>query len=86
MSLVDKLDEIIELHNKWFDELQNLKICGISFDKYVSRFNVDIDRALYLKIKEQEKINKKYNSEIAELYKDINKNLDDNNKLENPFN
>ncbi len=86
MNLVDKLDEIIELNNRRLKALKNLKIGSFKFDDYVSRFNVDIDDALYIKLQEKEKINQKYDLEIYELYEKLNENLDDNNKLENPFN
>lgn len=83
MSLVDKLDEIIELNNRRLKALKNLKIGSFKFDDYVSRFNVDVDDALYIKLQEQEqeKINKKYDMEISELYEEIN----NGEKLVNPF-
>lgn len=81
MSLVDKLDEIIEVNNKRLKALRNLKIGSFKFDDYVSRFNVDVDDALYIKLQEQEKINKKYDMEISELYEEIN----NGEKLVNPF-
>lgn len=81
MSLVDKLDEIIELNNRRLKALKNLKIGSFKFDDYVSRFNVDVDDALYIKLQEQEKINKKYDMKISELYEEIN----NGEKLVNPF-
>lgn len=81
MSLVDKLDEIIELNNRRLKALKNLKIGSFKFDDYVSRFNVDVDDALYIKLQEQEKINKKYDMEISELYEEIN----NGEQLVNPF-
>lgn len=81
MSLVDKLDKIIELNNRRLKALKNLKIGSFKFDDYVSRFNVDVDDALYIKLQEQEKINKKYYMEISGLYEEIN----NGEKLVNPF-
>lgn len=75
MNLVDKLDEIIELNNRRLKALKNLKIGRFKFDDYVLRFNVDVDDALYIKLQEQEKINKKYDMEISELYEEINNGL-----------
>lgn len=85
MSLVDKLDEIIELNNKKFKEISNVPL---ESTRRIGRYEYEIDfeESLYIKLKQQEKINKIYNSQIDELYKKINENLDDNNKLENPFN
>lgn len=85
MSLVDKLDEIIELNNKKFKEISNVPL---ESTRRIGRYEYEIDfeESLYIKLKQQEKINKIYNSQIDELYKKLNENLDDNNKLENPFN
>lgn len=85
MNLVDKLDEIIELNNRRLKALKNLKIGRFKFDDYVLRFNVDVDDALYIKLQEQEKINKKYDMEISELYEEINNGLKGNKKFINPF-
>ena len=85
MNLVDKLDEIIKLNNKKLKELRNLRIGSFKFDDYVSRFNMDIENALYLKLQEKNKINHKYNSEISELYDEINEKLTNGDKLVNPF-
>lgn len=85
MNLVDKLDEIIELNNRRLKALKNLKIGRFKFDDYVLRFNVDVDDALYIKLQEQEKINKKYDMEISELYEEINNRLKDKKKFINPF-
>ena len=84
MSLVDKLDEIIELNKRRQKEIRNVPLENT---KRVGRYEyeLDIDESLPMKLNEQEKINKKYDSEISELYDEINKNLDDNNKLINPF-
>lgn len=85
MNLIDKLDEIIELNKKRFSELKNVPL---ESTRRIGRYEYEIDfeESLYIKLKQQEKINKIYNSQIDELYKKINENLDDNNKLENPFN
>lgn len=84
MSLVDKLDEIIEANSK---RLLELKKIPLEDTKRIGRYEyeIEIEESLYIKLKEQEKINKKYNLEIAELYKKLNENLDNSNKLENPF-
>lgn len=84
MSLVDKLDEIIELNQRRFNELKNIPL---EDTKRIGRYEyeLDIEESLYNKIKQQEKINQKYNLETSKLYEELNKNLDDNNKLENPF-
>lgn len=84
MSLVDKLDEIIELNKRRQKEIRNVPLENT---KRIGRYEyeLDIDESLLMKLNEQEKINKKYDSEISELYDEINKNLDDNNKLINPF-
>lgn len=84
MSLVDKLDEIIELNKRRQKEIRNVPLENT---KRIGRYEyeLDIDKSLPMKLNEQEKINKKYDSEISELYDEINKNLDDNNKLINPF-
>lgn len=84
MSLVDKLDEIIELNKRRQKEIRNVPLENT---KRIGRYEyeLDIDESLPMKLNEQEKINKKYDSEISELYDEINKNLDDNNKLINPF-
>lgn len=85
MNLVDNLNEIIKLNNRRLRALKNIKIGSFEFDDYVSRFNVDIDDALYIKLQQQEKINKKYDLEISEIYKQINNGLKNNEKLINPF-
>lgn len=84
MSLVDKLDEIIELNQRRFNELKNIPL---EDTKRIGRYEyeLDIEESLYNKIKQQEKINQKYNLETSKLYEELNKNLDNNNKLENPF-
>lgn len=85
MNLVNELDKIIELNKKRFSELKNVPL---ESTRRIGRYEYEIDfeESLYIKLKQQEKINKIYNSQIDELYKKINENLDDNNKLENPFN
>lgn len=84
MSLVDKLDEIIEINKRRQNEIRNVPL---EKTKRIGRYEyeLDIDESLYMKLNKQEKINRKYDSEISELYEEINKNLDDNNKLVNPF-
>lgn len=84
MNLIDKLDEIIELNKIRQKEIRSVPLENT---KRIGRYEyeLDIDESLPMKLNEQEKINKKYDSEISELYDEINKNLDDNNKLVNPF-
>ena len=85
MNLIDKLDEIIEVNKKRMKEFREVPL---ERTKRIGRYEyeLDIEESLYNKLNQQENINKKYNLEIAELYKKLNENLDDNNKLENPFN
>lgn len=85
MNLVDKLDEIIKLNQRRFKEIKNVPLENT---KRIGRYEyeLDIEESLYDKFKKQENINKMYNSKISELYEELNKNLDDSNKLENPFN
>lgn len=85
MNLVNELDKIIELNKKRLGELKNVPL---ESTRRIGRYEYEIDfeESLYIKLKQQEKINKIYNSQIDELYKKLNENLDDNNKLENPFN
>lgn len=84
MNLIDKLDEIIEINKRRQNEIRNVPL---EKTKRIGRYEyeLDIDESLYMKLNKQEKINRKYDSEISELYEEINKNLDDNNKLVNPF-
>lgn len=84
MNLIDKLDEIIEINKRRQNEIRNVPL---EITKRIGRYEyeLDIDESLYMKLNEQEKINRKYDSEISELYDEINKNLDNNNKLFNPF-
>ena len=84
MNLIDKLDEIIELNQRRFNELKNVPL---EDTKRIGRYEyeLDIEESLYNKLKQQKKINQKYNLEISKLYQELNKNLDDNYKLENPF-
>ena len=84
MNLVDKLDEIIELNNKKLKELRKIQLEDtkrIGNYEYVLEFK----QSLYYKVKEKEEINRKYNSEISELYEEINQKLTNGNKLVNPF-
>ncbi len=85
MSIVDKLDEIIKLNNRRLLELRSVPL---EDTRRIGRYEyeLDIEESLFDKLKKQENINKMYNSQIDELYEELNKNLDDNNKLENPFN
>lgn len=84
MNLIDKLNEIIELNQRRFNELKNVPL---EDTRRIGRYEyeLDIEESLYNKLKQQEKINQKYDLETSKLYQEINKNLDDNNKLENPF-
>lgn len=84
MSLVDKIDEIIGLNNRRLIELRNVPL---EDTRRIGRYDyaLDLEESLYCKLKEQEKINKKYNMKISELYEQINKNLNDDKKLFNPF-
>lgn len=84
MNLVDKLDEIIELNKKRLVELKNVPLEDTKrIGNY--EYEMDIKESLYKKLKQQEKINQKYNMEISELYEKINKNLRNGDKLVNPF-
>lgn len=85
MNLIDKLDEIIEVNKKRMKEFREVPL---ERTKRIGRYEyeLDIEESLYNKLNQQENINKKYNLEIDELYKKLNENLDDRNKLENPFN
>lgn len=85
MNLIDKLDEIIEVNKKRMKEFREVPL---ERTKRIGRYEyeLDIEESLYNKLNQQENINKKYNLEIDELYKKLNENLDDSNKLENPFN
>lgn len=84
MKLVDKLDEIIQLNNRKLKELKKIK-------KYSTKrfgnceYALEIDQSLYYKLLDQKKIAKQYDSEISELYEEINKNLKNGDKLVNPF-
>lgn len=84
MNLIDKLNEIIELNQRRFNELKNVPL---EDTRRIGRYEyeLDIEESLYNKLKQQEKINQKYNLETSKLYQEINKNLDDNYKLDNPF-
>ena len=84
MNLVDKLDEIIELNNRRLIELRNVPL---EDTRRICRYDyaLDLEESLCWKLKEQEKINKKYDMEISELYEQINKNLNNDKKLFNPF-
>lgn len=84
MNLVDKLDEIIELNNRRLIELRNVPL---EDTRRIGRYDyaLDLEESLCWKLKEQEKINKKYDMEISELYEQINKNLNNDKKLFNPF-
>lgn len=84
MSIVDRLDEIIEVNNKRLLELRNVPL---EDTRRIGRYDyaLNLEESLYYKLKEQEKINKKYDMEIAELYEKVNKNLNDCKKLVNPF-
>lgn len=84
MSLVDKLDKIIELNNRRLIELRNVPL---EDTRRIGRYDyaLDLEESLCWKLKEQEKINKKYDMEISELYEQINKNLNNDKKLFNPF-
>ena len=84
MNLVDKLDEIIELNNRRLIELRNVPL---EDTRRIGRYDyaLDLEESLCWKLKEPEKINKKYDMEISELYEQINKNLNNDKKLFNPF-
>lgn len=84
MSLVDKLDEIIELNNRRLIELRNVPL---EDTRRIGRYDyaLDLEESLCCKLKEQEKINKKYDMEISKLYEQINKDLNNDKKLFNPF-
>lgn len=85
MNLIDKLDEIIELNQKRMKEFKEVPLERTKRTSHYE-YEIDFEEGLWDKLKKQEKINKKYDLEIFELYKKLNENLDDNNKLENPFN
>ena len=72
MNLIDKLDEIIEINKRRQNEIRNVPL---EITKRIGRYEyeLDIDESLYMKLNEQEKINRKYDSEISELYDEINK-------------
>ncbi len=84
MSMVDKLDEIIKVNNKRLLELRNVPL---EDTRRIGRYDyaLDLEESLCCKLKEQEKINKKYDIEISELYEEVNKNLNNGEKLVNPF-
>lgn len=84
MDLVSRLDEIIELNNRKLKELRNVPF---EDTKRIGRYNyaLDLEQSLYYKLKEKDKINKKYDLEISELYQNLNNELKNGNKLVNPF-
>lgn len=84
MSLIDDLDEILEIERrKRIDldkvPLERVKRCG----NYTRE--IDIEESLYKKMKNKEIVRSVYNIDIIQIYNKINKNLSKDKQLFNPF-